>query len=214
MPSSQCKAAAAENTGPTPTAGRCRRLPERQRLPRHLHRPETGARVWPDVDPDPQRRRGHDRRPAAGGTGAAAASRGAVRRPLLRPGLSSGVPGGPDQRLHPSGERVHDAVSRDQLARLQFLLERSAAPVRPQGFPVVPPASGHVQTFWVHAFDHARSGHPNHRDHSGVWRALPGSVRRSRGPDRLVIPQRHRWPGPVRRGQRQFDHRPQMPQRT
>ncbi len=42
------------------------RVPQGQRLPGHLHRPEAGARHRPDVEPNPPRRRGRDRRPAAG----------------------------------------------------------------------------------------------------------------------------------------------------
>ena len=69
----------------------------------------------------------------------------AVRWPLLRLAWlawAAGMPGGADQRLHPSDQRVRDAVPGDQLARLQLLLERSAASLRPQGLPVVPAACG------------------------------------------------------------------------
>ena len=82
-------------------------------------------------------------------------------------GLSSGLSwlawatghaGGDDQRLHPSDQRVRHALPGDQLPRLQLLLERPAASLRPQGFPVVPAPQGHAAPVRMHAADHGRAG--------------------------------------------------------
>ena len=105
------------------------RVPQGQRLPGDLHRPEAGARHRPGLEPHSARRRGPDRRPSADRAGTLAAPCRVLRRPEQRTvvaGLGGGLPGGADQRLHPSDQRVHDAVPGDQLARLQQLLERSA----------------------------------------------------------------------------------------
>ncbi len=73
-----------------------------------------------------------DGRPAAGRAGEVAAARLAVRRAVERPVLArlgGRLPGGADQRLHPSDQRVLHAVPGDQLARMQFLLERPGGAV-------------------------------------------------------------------------------------
>ena len=88
---------------------------------------------------------------------------------------AAGAPGGDDQRLHPSDQRVRDAVSGDQLARLQQLLERPARPVRPQGFPLVPAPRGHAAAVRMHAADHRRTGEGGHTDGSGIWRTHIGT---------------------------------------
>ena len=135
------------------------RVPEGQRLPGDLHRPEAGARHRHRLEPHPARGGGPDRRPSAGGAGALAAPCQGVRRTEQRTvvaRLGGGRAGGADQRLHPSDQRVHHAVPGDQLARLQQLLERRAAPVRPQGLPVVPAPCRHAAPVRVHAADHRR----------------------------------------------------------
>ncbi len=101
--------------------------------------PVHGTR--PGVEPHPERRGGPDRRPSAGRAGALAAPCQGVRRAEQRAvvaGLGGRGAGRADQRLHPPDQRVRHAVPGDQLARLQRLLERRAAPVRSQGLPVVP----------------------------------------------------------------------------
>ena len=63
-----------------------------------------------------------------------AAPRQGLHRPLQRAfmaGLGGGGAGGDDLRLHPPHQRVRHAVPRHQLPRLQLLLERRAAPLRP-----------------------------------------------------------------------------------
>ena len=57
---------------------------------------------------------------------------------------------------HPD-QRVRDAVPGDQLARLQQLLERPGAPLRPQGLPLVPAPQGHAAAVRMHAADHGRA---------------------------------------------------------
>ena len=117
------------STGTTRRLARDRALPQGGGLPRHLHRPEADPRHRPGVEPHPVRRRGRDRRPAADGAGALAASTAE-----FFVGLSSGLSwlawacrhaGGDDRGLHPSDQRVRDALPGDQLPRLQQLLERS-----------------------------------------------------------------------------------------
>ena len=73
---------------------------------------------------------------AAAGARALAAARRVLRRPLERTvvaRLGGRHAGGDDLGLHPSDQRVRDALPGDQLPRLQQLLERSGAPLRPQG---------------------------------------------------------------------------------
>jgi hypothetical protein len=97
------------------------RFLKRQQLPCGLHRQEPGARHRPGVEPHPERRRGRHRRSAAGGTPAVAAPCLGVCRAeqrVVMAGLSGGLSGGDDQRLHSSNQRVHHTVPGDQLARL------------------------------------------------------------------------------------------------
>ena len=150
------------------------------RLPRRLHRPEAGPRPGPDLEPYPQRRRGRDRRPAAAGARPLAPPRGVLRRPLQRPVLArlgGRHPGGDDRRLHPPDQRVRHALPGDQLARLQFLLERRAPPLRPQGFFVVPAPQGHAAAIRVHAADHGGAGEGGDPDGAGVWRRCRSATR-------------------------------------
>ena len=114
----------------------------------------------PGVEPHSQRRRGRDRRSHPAGARALAEALRVLHRPVERP--SAGSPGRraadrDDRGLHPSVERVRDALSRDQLSHLQQLLERSAPSLRPQGLPVVPAPQGHAAPVRMHAADHRRS---------------------------------------------------------
>ena len=80
-------------------------------------------------------------------------------------------------RLHPSDQRIRDALSGDQLSRLQHLLERRAPPLRPQGFPVVPAPQGHAAPVRMHAADHGRSGEGGDPDGAGIWRRCRSATR-------------------------------------
>ena len=130
MSASRRRARRRANTGTTPPAG--------ARSSRFLK--DAGYRVIcidqkrqsrhrPRLEPHPPRRRGRDRRPAAAGARALAQACRVLHRPVERPVLArlgGRHAGGDDQRLHPSDQRVRDALSRDQLSRLQQLLERPA----------------------------------------------------------------------------------------
>ena len=58
---------------------------------------------------------------------------------------------------HPNNE-FDNALSRDQLAHLQQLLERCSPSLRPQGFSLLPTAQGHRPAVRMHPADHRRAG--------------------------------------------------------
>ena len=96
---------------------------------------------------------------------------------LSWPCLGGRLPGCPDQRLHPPDQRVHHAVPGEQLARLQQLLERSRAAVRPQGFFLVPAPRRHAAPVRMHAAHHRRAGDTDDFARAGPYRPAPGVTR-------------------------------------
>ena len=93
-----------------------------------LHRSKAGSRRRFAVRLSSIWRRGRDGRQAPRRAGAVAETCSRLHRPVQRPslaGLGSGRAGRTNFRLHTPDQRVHHALPCDQLARLQFLLERS-----------------------------------------------------------------------------------------
>jgi hypothetical protein len=79
---------------------------------------------------------------------------------------------------------VSGFTHRDQLAHLQQLLERCQAPLRPQGFSLLPAAQGHRPAVRMHPADHRRAGdqHPQARArHRGGLVRLRRGFRREAG---------------------------------
>jgi autotransporter strand-loop-strand O-heptosyltransferase len=93
------------------------------------------------------------------------------QRPLLAR-LGGGDARRDDQRFLASGDRIRDALARDQLPHLQQLLERPGLALRPQGLFVVPAAQGHAAAVRMHEAHHGGAGEAGDRADAGVRGAV------------------------------------------
>jgi autotransporter strand-loop-strand O-heptosyltransferase len=139
---------------------------------------ESGYRViCIDLKSTHGKGRRSDRRPAADRAGALAQARRVLHRTLQRAVMACLVDAharGDDQRRHPSDQRIHYALPRDQLSCVQQLLERSAVAVRPQRFFDLPAAQGYAAAIRVFAAHHRGAGEADDQAHTGLRSLAPG----------------------------------------
>ncbi len=130
------------------------------------------------LEPHPKRGRGRNRRPASARTGPLAQACRLLHRAFERPilaRLGRRHAGGHDLGFYAPNQRVRHALQGDQLSCLQFVLERCAPPLRPQGFHVLPAPQGHATPIRMYAADHGGAGEGGCKAYSGVRRACEGA---------------------------------------